>query len=125
AGSIYDSPQFAAAARRLHTREPGGGTHLDVSATLDATVESHGYPLLRYRPDTRPSEYLVLIDRTSASDHQAALFAQLADALCRQGLYVHQLFFDGDPRICWSAGLNEDIRLADLQSKFGEYRLLL
>src|ERR1019366_2150523 len=77
AGSVYDSPQITTAAHRLHSRQAAESYHLDLGATVEATAASLGYPLLRYRPDTRLSEYVVLIDRLSAHDHQAALFTQL------------------------------------------------
>ena len=123
--SVYDSPQFSMASRRLHSRQAAESSHLDLRRTVQATTGSLGYPFLQYRPDTRYSEYLVLIDRVSAHDHQAALFTQLADALHGQGLYVQQYYFDGDPRICWSPQANAPVRLSDLQSKYGEHRLLL
>ena len=124
-GSVYDSAQFSAAARRLHSRQVAESYHLDLRGTVQATTGSLGYPSLQYRPDTRFSEYLLLIDRVSAHDHQAALFKQLADALHGQGLYVQQYFFDGDPRICWSPEGNTPVRLSDLQSKYGGHRMLL
>jgi hypothetical protein len=124
-GSVYDSPQFSAAARHLHSRQAAESYHLDLRGTVQATTSSFGYPILRYGPDTRFSEYLVLIDRVSAHDHQAALFKQLSDAFHGQGLYVQQYFFDGDPRICWSPEGNAPVRLPDLQSKYGDHRLLL
>src|SRR5260370_11578411 len=109
----------------MHSRQAAESSHLDLRRTVQATTGSLGYPFLQYQPDTRFSEYLVLIDRVSAHDHQAALFTQLADALHGQGLYVKQYFFDGDPGICWSPEASAPVRLSDLKSKFGEHRVLL
>jgi len=125
AGLVYDSPEFSAAARRLHSRQAGESYHLDLRRSVQATSGLLGYPSPQYRPDTRFSEYLILIDRTSPHDHQAAMFKQLADALHGQGLYVQQYFFDGDPRVCRSPEANTPIRLSDLQSKYGGHRVLL
>jgi hypothetical protein len=125
ASSVYSSPQFAAAARRLHSRQAAESCQLDLSATCEATAASVGYPVLRFRPDTRPSEYLVLIDRASAHDHHAALFTQFAEALHGQGLYVDHYYFDGDPRVCWAPEGRAPVRLSDLQLKRRGHRLLL
>lgn len=124
-GLVYDSPQFSVAARRLHSRQVAESYHLDLKGSVLATSGSLGYPSLQYRPDTRLSEYLVLIDNTSAHDHQAALFTEFTNALHGQGVYVQQYFFDGDPRFCWSPEANTPIRLSDLQSQYGGHRLLL
>ena len=125
AGSVYDSPQFPTVARRLHSRQAAESYHLDVDASVRATAGSLGYARLRYRSDTRLSEYVLLIDRVSGRDHQAALFAQLAEALHGQGLFVHRYFFDADPRVCWNANAGTPIPLSELQSRHSEHRLLL
>jgi hypothetical protein len=124
-GSIYNSADFSAAARRLHSRKAADSHHFDVIASVGATAQSLGYPVLRWATDTRLSEYLILIDRTSTQDHQAALFAQLTDGLREQGLYVQRYFFDGDPRICWSMEGTASARLSDIQSKYRDHRLIL
>jgi hypothetical protein len=125
AGSVYNSPEFSVVARRLHSRQAAESYHLDLSASVKATVGSLGYPVLQYRADTRLSEYLILVDRLSAHDHQAALFGQLAEALHIQELYVRIYFFDGDPRACWDAANRVQVRLSDVQSKYGEHRILI
>lgn len=123
--SVYNSPEFSISARRLHLRQVSNSYRFDADASIKATAGALGFPLLRYRPDTHASEYLVLIDRASAHDHQAALFAELVTALREHGLYVEEYFFDEDPRICWSAGARTPVPLSELQSKYGEHRLLL
>jgi hypothetical protein len=97
-----NSEQFYKVARKLQRRQIAEYHRLDIPRTIDATIAASGYPTFQYRPDSRMPEYLILIDRTSARDHQAALFEQLALALQREGVFVRGYFFDGDPRVCWS-----------------------
>jgi hypothetical protein len=86
------SEQFYKVARKLRRRQIAEYRRLDVARTIDATIAASGYPTFQYRPDSRMPEYLILIDRTSTRDHQAALFDQLAQALQREGLFVTRFF---------------------------------
>ncbi len=85
---FFSAPLVRTANRLLLQREPGPGRRLDVRRTVQATVLAGGYPQLRYRPEHREPTYLLLIDRHSAQDHQAAVYDQLAVALQRLRLPV-------------------------------------
>jgi len=108
----------------MHSRQATASYRLDVDSSVRATAGTLGYPVLKYRPDTRVSEYLVLIDRSSAHDHQAALFMQLSEGLRDQGLHTQEYFYDRDPRTCWR-GDEAPLRLVELQQKYCEHRLLI
>ena len=119
------SEQFYKVVRKLRRRQIAEYHRLDVARTIDATIAASGYPTFQYRPDSRMPEYLILIDRTSSRDHQAALFDQLAQALQREGIFVTRYFFDGDPRVCWSERATASVSLSDLQKIFSEHRLII
>lgn len=121
----FSSETFYRAARFLRRRQIGEFQRVDVARTIDATITACGYPVFRFRPDSRPPEYLALIDRASFRDHQAHLFEQLVRALDKEGLFIVRYFFDADPRICWSEMTGGAIHLADLQKRYPEHRLLL
>jgi hypothetical protein len=121
----YRSEQFYRAVRWLRRRQIGEFQRLDVARTIAATIESRGYPVFRYRPDSRVPEYLVLIDRESFRDHQARLFDSLARAMEREGIFLARYFYDGDPRICRMESADSGIHLTDLQKKYSSHRLLL
>lgn len=119
------SEQFYKVVRKLRRRQIAEYHRLDVARTIDATIAASGYPTFQYRPDSRMPEYLILIDRVSARDHQTALFDQFAQALQREGIFVTRYFFDGDPRVCWSERATASVSLGDLQKTFSEHRVIL
>ena len=125
----FKSEQFYRAARGLRRRQIGEFHRLDVARTIAATIDARGYPSFRYRPDSRVTEYLILIDRASWRDHQASFFGSLTEALQREGVFPDReplrFFFDGDPRVCTSEPKDGAVHLADLQKKYPAHRLLI
>jgi hypothetical protein len=97
---------FAATLRRLRQPETGPSRpHL--GKTIAATARAAGFSEFQYEPVLRRPEYLVLIDRASARDHQATFFEELAATLDRAGLRVATYGFSGDPRVCHNAKMAE------------------
>ncbi|MEN3333149.1 MAG: hypothetical protein V7641_2514, partial [Blastocatellia bacterium] len=124
AARLYDPQQLYTVARLMRRRQMGEFYRLDIAATVDATIAARGYPNFRYKRDSKPPEYLVLIDRRSFRDHQARLFDELTKALEREGLFIARYFYEGDPRVCRNE-TGGSIDLAELQSKYAEHRLLI
>ncbi|HEX8494029.1 MAG TPA: hypothetical protein VF658_14380 [Pyrinomonadaceae bacterium] len=126
APKLYDSEQFYRAARSLRRRHVDEFYRLDVDGTISATIEALGFPNFRYKLDSKPPEYLALIERASARDHQAQLFKALTKELEREDIFVERYFYDdGDPRVCCGERGEGCLHLVDLQHKFAGYRLLV
>jgi hypothetical protein len=66
----------------LRLRQTTDELVLDLPATLRATIDRGGYPALRYRYRTRPSEYLFIVDEQMPGHHLARLFRHLAEKRC-------------------------------------------
>ncbi len=122
---LYDSEDFHKAARTLRRRQVAEYHRLDIPATISATVAALGFPDFRYKPDSKVPEYVVLIERASARDHQARLFDELANALQREGLFLTRLFYEGDPRVCCDESGRECALLSEMQNRHVGQRLLL
>jgi hypothetical protein len=122
---FLETPDFYTAARRLRDREAGDRLTLDVDATIAATVRAIGFPTMRYTAVTRPPEYLVLIERSSRQDHQASLYAQLANDLNGEGVHTAQYFYDDDPRACVPVEGGPAVTLSELRRKHSAHRLLV
>jgi hypothetical protein len=123
---LYDSDRFYRAARSLRRRHVDEFYRLDMSATISATIEALGYPSFRYKLDSKPPEYLALIERASLRDHQARLFKELTRALEREDIFVERYFYDdGDPRVCCNDAGGACLHLVDLQHRFPGHRLLI
>jgi len=125
APKLYKSEEFYTATRFMRQRQIGEIYRLDVDDTITATIESLGYPSFRYKPDTNPPEYLVLIDRVSFRDHQTHLFDILSSTLAQEGVFVVRYFYDGDPRLCYSDTSEGSVPLIELQRKYPGHRLII
>jgi phospholipase C len=120
----YVKGDFAATLRRLR-RPATGPLRLHLARTISATIRTAGFPAFRYQSLFRRPEYLALIDRASARDHQAIFFQELVKGLSRRGLRVAAYFFSGDPRVCHSITSRRSSYLADLFRQAGDHRLIL
>lgn len=116
---------LAGAARAMQRREASEVSFLDLSRTLDATIEAGGHPTFVYRSGTRPPEYLVLLDRTSFRDHQPRLYHELVAKLADFGVLVAEFTYEGDPRVLDDAESGARVRLVDLVRRFPAHRLLV
>lgn len=115
---------FAATLRRLR-RPTSGPLRLHLGKTVAATIRATGFPEFRYEPVFRRPEYLVLIDRVSIRDHQAAFFEELVADLDRRGLRVDAYTFSGDPRVCRRVKTGRSMYLADLFYRTADHRLIV
>lgn len=125
------------ASRMLRQRIAGSREVLDLRATLHATMRAGGALSARFRALQQTPEYLVLVDRVSARDHQAAFHERLVGALGGYGVAVDLFYYDGSPaRGCWRprAGQGADgpggggralVSVAQLSNRYGGHRLLV
>ncbi len=122
---IYNTSVFRSITREFLRRREGGATAVDIEATVRATIKSLGYPAIRYKAVRRLPEYVVLIDRASAQDHQAAMFRGAVEYLANDGLFVETYFYDRDPRTCWNDAGTQALSLHDVHALWPDHRLLL
>jgi formylglycine-generating enzyme required for sulfatase activity len=110
---------------RLRRREGAEGRRLDLRATVRASIKHAGRASFVFREQTRPPEYLLLIDRFDANDHLARLFDALYTELRRAEVPVERFFYQGDPRVCFNEAHPEGVPLSDLAHRLHDARLLL
>src|ERR1041384_849640 len=96
---LYDPDEVIRIARLLRARQRAGTSQLDLAASIAATIKALGFFSLREKAVSKPTEYLVLIDRAAFRDHQARLFYELARKLYAESVFVTCYFFEGDPRV--------------------------
>ncbi|HEX8492775.1 MAG TPA: hypothetical protein VF658_08045 [Pyrinomonadaceae bacterium] len=123
--ALYDTEEFRKAARYLRRRQVSEFHRLDIKATVAATIKALGLLVIRDSPDSKPPEYLILIERVSEHDHQARLFEELAHALKRENVFVTYYFYETDPRVCSDQSGDVTVRLTELLSKYSDHRLLI
>lgn len=122
---LFEDEGFNQAARQLRRRQTGETSVVDMPATIQATIEAGGYPNVQYRPGSRPSEYLILIDRKSYKDHQAKLFEQLTDQLKIEDIYVDVYFYQNDFEVFWKQLDQRPVYLQELKVRYPDHRLLI
>lgn len=122
---LYTEEEFYETSRKLRAREEGPARDLDLDETINNTISSRGYPNLSYKSGSRPSEYLILIEKHSERDHQAMLFDQLVLEFSQQDIYIERYFFEKDPRLCWKEQYVDDIYLEELHKKYPDNRLII
>ena len=116
---------FGRLLRQLRKRTGEDLFNLDVPQTIKATIDRGGMIDFRYRQQTRPPEYLFLIDRNNTDNHRAKLFDWMYHQFKAKEVFVERFFFDGDPRLCKNEKYPAGIRLGELQYKFPNARLLI
>jgi hypothetical protein len=122
---LFESDEFYLSTRRLREREVSHIQQLDVPKTIAATVEGGGYPDFQFRSLTKPSEYLVLIDRPSDQNHLSNWAEQLVQELRKQEVFMEIFYYDKDPRICWRYKREQWAYLEDLYFQYYNHRLLI
>ena len=126
AGSVFaHADALLATAQALRRRERGDTLRLDIEATIQATVASFGYPSFRFSSESRPAEYVILVECTTFRDHQAALYDDLTTALGQEGVLVTRYFFDGDPRVCYREPGEVGTPISELSRRYPSHRLLV
>lgn len=110
---------------QLRGRELLAKHRIDILKTIDRTIKKGGFIDLQYRQYSRPSEYLILIDRNSEHNHQAQLFEHLYCLIRKEEILVHRYFYDHDIRYCWNEKHPKGIKLERLTDLHSEARLII
>jgi formylglycine-generating enzyme required for sulfatase activity len=110
---------------KLRSRETADTEMLDLDATVKATINNGGWAELRYRRHTRPTEYLLLIERFSTEDHRAGLFDFFFQSLRANEVLVERFYYQGDLQICRNEQHPAGLGLQQLRYRYPDARLLV
>ena len=121
---IYNE-HFYSALNQLRQRTEDQFYKLNIPETVKATIQSGGKIDFQYTQQTKPPEYLMLIDRRSSANHRAALFNMLFESFKANDVLVERFYFDGDIRLVFNESHPNGIRLKDLKYQFQSARLLI
>jgi formylglycine-generating enzyme required for sulfatase activity len=122
---IEVNEQFFLALQHMRRREAGDSVQLDLPATVGATIKNAGLAGFRYRRLTRPPEYLLLIDRSSASNHRARLYDWLYQAFRDNEVLAERFYYNGDLRRFWNESHPGGWSLPELAHRYSQSRLLV
>ena len=127
------SALMGTASRGLRRRIAGGNEILDPAATIRATIRRNGVLTPRYGWLHRTPEYVALIDRRTAVDHQAFFQTALLRSLAEYGVVLRIFYFEVSPEYgCWHQGqadssdvIRGHCHIAGLVSRYVGQRLLI
>lgn len=122
---IAYNEKFYLALNQLRQRTDAEQYELDIEQTIKATIENSGMVQFKYAQRTKPSEYLLLIDRHNSSNHRALLFDLFFQTFKENDVIVERFYFDGDIRVLYNEQHPTGLRLKDLQHRYTESRLIL
>lgn len=122
---IFKNNQFYELANKLRQREQSENVYLDIVKTAEATAAAGGYPTFNYKNDSRPVEYLVLIDEKHPRSHQSQLYARFVEELSKQDLFIATYYYNTDPRLLWQTQGGDKIYLSELAQQYPHYRLIM
>jgi hypothetical protein len=110
---------------RLRRRQLENYQRIDIPATVKATARHAGQIHLQYRQPSKPSEYLLLIDRNAMQDHRALLYDNLYASFKQEEVHIDRFFYDGSPQVVFNEKYPGGLSLKELQHQYSESRLLL
>ena len=123
---LFPRVLFLRIAQGLRRRIPVPSNELDIEKTVEKTVLG-GFsfaPVYHYYKVI--PEYLVLIDRTNYSDHQARFVKEMMDQLIHNEVLIVGYYFDSDPRVCFPVtGKGPPCKLEKIAFKYSHHRLLV
>jgi len=122
---IVTGDDFHHALQTMRRRAATDTLRLDIARTIRATAERGGMAQFRFRPQTQPVDYLLLLDRQNAHNHRAQLFDAVFRAFQSQELYIERFFYDSDLRVCYNEAHPEGLRLADISQRYAQARLIV
>ncbi|MBL7804719.1 MAG: SUMF1/EgtB/PvdO family nonheme iron enzyme [Saprospiraceae bacterium] len=116
---------FFRMAEVLSRREEDERCSFDANASINATIESGGFPSWRERALTSPPDYLVLVTRRDERDQQGRLFERLTSFLKNQDAPVTVFFHDGHFRRFWNPDHPAGLPLHHLAQHYADHQLVL
>ncbi len=117
-------------ARELRRRRIVQSRQIDAEATIAAALRSGGFVTPVFGSRSEP-DYLLLIDRSSLQDHQAALADLVAETLLVGNVSIERWYFERDPARCsrtasTTAGTAQEVLdLEELSGRHPEHRVLV
>jgi formylglycine-generating enzyme required for sulfatase activity len=109
----------------LRERQAGERQLLDVPASIRHTLQKGGFPELRMRSSSRPTEYLFLIDQGEAESHQTALFDFLLQFLADKDVDYERFYYQQSFDRFFNESHPKGLSLQQLSGRYPTHRLIV
>ncbi len=123
-GLVPDVAVRRAAAALTRPRE-GALLDVDIEATVEETARAGGFFTPCFSARRSIQEYVVLVSRRGAGDHQAAVFDTFLKQLRDRGVAIETYSFHDDPRVCYADDSGQARRLGEIVRRHHRATLLV
>jgi len=124
--SIFQPFNLSQSAQQLRKHILVESNHLDITATIDKSIEAGNWFTPVHDTTKRRPEYLVLIDRLTFKDHQTKLVDTLINQLVNEEVLVNRYYFDATPRRCYPEDKHlAPLTLTELAEHYPTHKLLI
>ncbi|CAN5633962.1 hypothetical protein BH10BAC3_BH10BAC3_12710 [soil metagenome] len=122
---IDDEPYLNNLTRKLKRRMPDESHFINVPLTIAETIKADGLIIPYWSYQTRPVEYIVLIDKTKANNQQVKLFDYLLKRFSRSDLFIEKFYFSSQPEICTNDQYRSGIHVSRLYDIYPNHVLII
>lgn len=123
-GLVPDVVVRRAAAALTRPRE-GALVDVDIEATVEETARAGGFFTPCFSARRSIQEYVALVSRRGAGDHQAAVFDAFLKQLRDRGVAIETYSFHDDPRVCHADDSGQARRLGEIVRRHHRATLLV
>ncbi len=116
---------FYRIADQLRVREEAELRVFDGAATIEATVNSGGFPSWRERNVQRPADYLILVTHNDEFNQQDLLLKRLTDFLSAREAAITVYYHEGQFEHFWNKEYPKGWSPDRLYDRYQQYRLLI
>lgn len=122
---VWDSEIYQAA-HHLRKRVIGEELDFDVDGTIKETLNHGGLLEFSYKRRSKPSEYIVWIDKSSVQSHQSSFFSFLVNEFSQNDIHIEQFFYQESMLVFWNeSDGKKHYSLEDLIKLFPKHRVLI
>ncbi len=122
---ILTGDTFVRILNNLRKRTPDDFYRLNIPKTVNKTVRNAGMIQFQYELQTRPAEYVLLIDNPSEANHLSQLYELLFEHFKQNEVYLERYFFDEKMLLCRNETNPKGIKLEELQHKYYASQLII
>ncbi|MEM7370761.1 MAG: carboxypeptidase-like regulatory domain-containing protein [Bacteroidota bacterium] len=109
----------------MRQRQRGNIHTVNLPMSIHKTIRESGMPIVHFDTSSRPSEYLVLIEKHHPQSHLARFFGRITEILFEQDVLLETFYYDKDPRKCWNEDYPDGLNLEQMRQRYSKHRLIL
>jgi hypothetical protein len=122
---IDDEKLLIELANNFKRRNEGDSVRINMSKTIATTVRMEGVPHIVWSKNTKPIEYLFLIDSSAPKNQQIRLFEYLLKRIQQNDVVIHKFYFTTRTDIFFNPEFPEGVHISRLYDLYPEHVLVI